>query len=162
VISSLVVVFYGFLPFLQRASAGNLQRAGAYLDTLEGVQVEVVAVPQARVSLNPEIAVPLLDLHTGKQLVSRAVPVPAPADVALQPLRFTWEYRNPAFYRAAIQDGVTLPVAVIAGDGAGRLPSWLAERLAHHRLSREFAVSENVFRYQTRVSVYLPAAAGDD
>jgi hypothetical protein len=162
VASSLAIVFFGFLPFLQRTSAVNLQLAGAYLDTLETEAVEVVALPQARVSVNAEIAVPLLDLHTAKRVVSRALQAPAPPDVARAPLRFTWEYRNPAFYGAGMRTAGPLPVAVIAGQGAESLPPWLAQRLAHHRLSREFTVSENVFGYQTLVSVYLPAAADGD
>jgi len=42
------------------------------------------------------------------------------------------------------------------------LPSSLAQHLAQHRLAREFAVSENVFGYQTLVSVFLPAETNGD
>jgi len=157
VATSLAIVFCGFLPFLQGTSAANLRLAGAYLDSLGTEAVEVVALPQARVPVNAEIAVPLLDLHTGTRVVSRSARAPSPPDVARMPLRFTWEHRNPAFYGAV--DNGPLPVAVIAGPGAERLPPWLAQRLAHHGLSREFTASENVFGYQTLVSVYLPAAA---
>lgn len=162
VATSLAVVFCGFLPFLQRMSAANLQHAGAYLDTLDGEAVEVVALPQLRARVNPEIAVPLLDLHTAKRLVSRAVRAPSPPDVAHLPLRFTWEHSGPAFYAAPMRDSGPLPVAVVASEDASQWPSWLAQRLAGHRLSREFAVSENVFGYQTLVSVYLPAATHAD
>lgn len=162
VASSLAIVFGGYLPFLQRNSAANLQAAGAYLDTLDNEAVEVVALPQRRARVNPEIAVPLLDLHTGKRLVAHGMHAPLPPEAAHLPLRFTWEYRHPASYAAGIRDGDALPVAVVAGEDVMDLPQWLAQRLAGHHLSREFSVSEKVFGYQTLVSVFLPAAASGD
>lgn len=158
--SSLVVALFGFLPFLQRASAANLMHAGAYLDSLEHERVEVVTLPQIHALVNPAIAVPLLDLHTGKRLVAGAAPGPPPAaSVSHSPLRFTWEYRNPSYYRTPAQDDRALPVAVVASEDTAILPRWLAERLAGHRPAREFAESENVFGYRTFVRIYLPASA---
>lgn len=158
VASSLAIVFCGFLPFLQRTSAANLQSAGAYLDSLSSETIEVVALPQRAARVNPQIVVPLLDLHTAKRLVADASPVAPPAGAARLPLRFTWEYRHPAFYADASRAASALPVAVVAGERVADLPPSLAQRLAQHRLAREFAVSENVFGYQTLVSVYLPDA----
>lgn len=159
--SSLAVTLFGFLPFLQRASAANLKHAGAYLDTLSDGWIEVVALPQVDAPVNPAISVPLLDLYTGKRLVSTAAQgPPPPAELARSPLRFTWEHRNPAYYRAPAHDSRMLPVAVIASDATASLPPWLAHRLAGHRLAREFTASEDVFGYRTFVSVYLPVAAG--
>ncbi|TAK50695.1 MAG: hypothetical protein EPO27_03760 [Betaproteobacteria bacterium] len=159
VASSLVIVFCGFLPFLQRNSAANLQTAGAYLDSLDDEAVEVVALPQRGARVNPAIVVPLLDLHTAKRLVADAARLPSPPEVARLPLRFTWEYRHPPFYGEAGQTAKALPVAVVAGERAADLPPSLAQRLARHRLTREFAVSEQVFGYQTLVSVYLPESS---
>lgn len=162
VASSLAIVFFGYLPFLQRNSAANLQAAGAYLNTLDSEAVEVVALPQRRARVNPDIAVPLLDLHTGKRLVAHAMHAPPPPDATHLPLRFTWEYPLPASYAAGIRDSEALPVAIVSGEGAADLPQWLVQRLAQHRLSREFAVSENVFGYQTLVSVFLPGPINGD
>ena len=159
VATSLAIVFCGFLPFLQRNSAANLQTAGAYLDSLENDAVEVVALPQLAARVNPEIVVPLLDLHTAKRLVADTTQPSPPPEVANLPLRFTWEYRHPKFYADAGRARGTLPVAVIAGERATNLPPSLAQRLAQHRLAREFTVSENVFGYQTLVSVHLPEAS---
>ena len=160
VATSLAITLFGFLPFLQRASAANLARAGAYLDTLGDESVEVVTLPQAGSPVNPAISVPLLDLYTAKRLVSRAPSdAPPPAQHALSPLRFTWEYRSPSYYRARAQDTRTVPVAVIASDQEAGLPPWLAQRLAYHRAAREFAESENVFGYRTLVRVYLPTTS---
>lgn len=161
VASSLAVVFCGFLPFLQRNSAVNLQTAGAYLDSLHADAIEVVALPQRAARVNPDIAVPLLDLHTGKQLVADAPLRPSPPELARLPLRFTWEYRHPPFYGDAGQAAGTRPVAVVSDGSAADLPLQLVERLARHRLARKFAMTENVFGYQTLVSVYLPEATHD-
>ena len=161
VATSLAIALFGFLPFLQGASAANLKHAGAYLDTLDDEWVEVVALPQAHAPVNPAIAVPLLDLHTGKRLASGAAPgAPPPAEIARSPLRFTWEYRSPAYYRAPAQDGRTLPLVVIASDIAGESPLWREQRLAGRRLAREFTASENVFGYRTFVRIYLPGSSG--
>lgn len=160
VASSLAIALFGFLPFLLGASAANLKHAGAYLDTLDDESIEVVTLPQVHASVNPAISVPLLDLHTGKRLVSGAASgVPPLAEHARSPLRFTWEYRSPAYYRARAEDTRMLPVAVIASDETASLPPWLAQRLARHRPAREFVDSENVFGYRTLVSVYLPTSS---
>ncbi len=156
VATSLAIALFGFLPFLRSASAANLMRAGAYLDTLGGDSVEVITLPHVSSPVNPAISVPLLDLHTGKLLLSREPSGAPPSQYALSPLRFTWEYRSPSYYRARAQDTRTLPVAVIASDGKASLPAWLVQRLASHRPAREFAESEHVFGYQTLVRVYLP------
>lgn len=160
VASSFAIALFGFLPFLLGASAANLKHAGAYLDTLDDESIEVVTLPQVHASVNPAISVPLLDLHTGKRLVSGAASgVPPLAEHARSPLRFTWEYRSPAYYRARAEDTRMLPVAVIASDETASLPPWLAQRLARHRPAREFVDSENVFGYRTLVSVYLPTSS---
>jgi hypothetical protein len=160
VASSLAIVYCGFLPFLQTNSAANLQSAGAYLDSLDSEMIEVVALPQRAARVNPEIVVPLLDLHTAKRLVADAARPSLPAELASLPLRFTWEYRHPGFYGHADRATWPLPVAVVSGEQTAALPPPLAQRLAQHRLAREFKVSENIFGYQTLVSVYLPEASG--
>lgn len=160
VASSLAIALFGFLPFLLGASAANLKQAGAYLDTLDDESIEVVALPQVHAPINPAISVPLLDLHTGKRLVSGAASsAPPPAEHARSPLRFTWEYRSPAYYRARAEDTRMRPVAVIASDDTASLPPWLAQRLASHHPAREFVASEHVFGYRTLVSVYLPTSS---
>ena len=158
VASSLAIALFGFLPFLLGSSAVNLKHAGAYLDTLSDEAIEVVVLPQVHASVNPAISVPLLDLHTGKRLVSGAASsAPPPGESARSSLRFTWEYRSPAYYRARAEDTRMLPVAVIASDDTASLPRPLAQRLASHRPAREFLDSERVFGYRTLVRVYLPS-----
>ena len=159
VASSVVIMVFGFVPFAQKASAANLEQAGAYLDSLEANTVEVVALPQLHALVNPAVSVPILDLFTSKRLVVRHDAVAAPATEALRnsSLRFTWAYRNPAYYAAGTDAPGESAVVVIASDPAQFLPASSGQRLQGYRLSRAFIVSENVFGYRTIVQVYVPA-----
>lgn len=161
VISALVTAALGYLPFLASTSAVNLQAAGAYLDSLDGERVEVIALGQPRSSVNPAVAVPLLDLFTAKEVVvSPASPnLPPPAGIDTSSVRFTWE----ALYRLSpltgLADGGRTAAVVLVSDGARRpLPDAVSRRIAGHDLAREFAVSDRVFRYKTIVAIYRPSA----
>lgn len=159
VVSSVVIMAFGFLPFSQQASAANLKQAGEYLDSLEGDRVEVIALPQLHALVNPAVSVPILDLFTAKRLVYRHDPESAPTAEALSKtsLRFTWEFRSPAYYAGATDSTGGSAVVVIASDPDQLLPASIGKRLQDFRLSREFSVSDNVFGYRTIVKVYLPA-----
>jgi len=158
VVSSVVTVAFGFLPFLQKTSAVNLKQTGEYLDSLAGDRVEVVVLPQVHALINPEVSLPILDLFTSKQLVYRDEPVVAPSSAALNQssLRFSWEHRNPSYYSAAADAPGGSAVVVIAADIDQPLPARAVNRLRGYRLSREFNVTENIFGYRTIVKVYLP------
>ena len=70
----------------------NLQQVGEYLDTLDAVDVEVVALQQSQAAINPAVSVPLLDLYTSKRLIVRLdKPAPAGPHADESSLRFTWE-----------------------------------------------------------------------
>jgi len=159
VASSIVIMVFGFLPFAQNASAANLKQAGEYLDSLEADRAEVIALPQLHALVNPAVSVPILDLFTSKRLVIRHDAVAAPAAEALgkSSLRFTWAYRNPAYYAAGTDAPGDSAVVVIASDPAQLLPASIGQRLQGYRLSRAFIVSEDVFGYRTIVQVYVPA-----
>ena len=161
VTSSLVVALFGYLPFLQTASAANLQQAGAYLDGADTQRIEVIALEQTRAGIHPAVSVPLLDLHTRKPLVYRPdlTPYSPPAGVATSPLRFTWEYALPRYYSATASNREPrTAVAVILSEPTQLLPQRVAQRLAQHCLSGEFLTSERVFGYQTIVRIYQPAS----
>lgn len=159
VASSVVITVFGFLPFVQGASAANLKQAGEYLDSLATDRVEVIALAQLHALVNPAVSVPILDLFTSKRLVLRNDLVAAPAAQVLNKssLRFTWEYRNPPYYAAATDATAAGAVLVIASDPAQLLPTSIGQRLQAYRLSREFVVQENIFGYRTLVQVYLSA-----
>jgi 4-amino-4-deoxy-L-arabinose transferase-like glycosyltransferase len=155
VVGSLLLAGTAYLPFLRGTSAANLKAAGEFLDALAGTQVEVYTPSPMTPEVNPAVSVPLLDLFTSKQLAYRYQPAPAPERVGRSPLRFTWTYRNPAYYQSAA--AVDAAVVVISSDVADDPASWpepLASRLAGHRLARRFAVTDGVFEHQTLVSVY--------
>lgn len=133
----------------------NLHQAGEYLDTLDGVEVEVVALQQRQAAINPAVSMPLLDLHTSKRLIVRPDgPAPAGPHADESSLRFTWEYRSPDYYDGGGRRAEA--VVVIADDEAQPLPDGIAQRLIDYRLSRQFIGSENVFGYKTVVKAYLP------
>ncbi len=159
VMSSMVIVLTGFLPFTQKASAANLKQAGEYLDSLAGEEVDVFVLPQLHALVNPVVSVPILDLFTHKHIVLRQDPIAAPSEETLSQssLRFTWGYRSPAYYDPVTDDTGGNAKVVIASDPAQPLSDSVGNRLKEYRLSREFAVSEQIFGYQTIVKVYLPA-----
>jgi hypothetical protein len=157
VASSLVVALYGYLPFLRGTSAMNLERAGAYLDSIEETRALVFTLPQGS-EVNPAVAVPLLDLYTGKELRPRGAPEAPPPAIRLREsaLRFTWEFRMPGY---AAVDGADedAAVVVVSADAREPLPDEVAGLLQGHRLARVLAQDEGVFRFRTLVRVYRRA-----
>jgi hypothetical protein len=158
VASSLVVALSGYLPFLRATSAANLEQAGALLDTLDGDSAEVIVLAATRSTVNPAIAVPLLDLHTRKQVAYRRdlAPLrpPPPEALALSPVRFTWELPTATFHLAP--PGQRAPVVLVMSAPDQPLPPAAAERLADYSEAWNLAASDGVFRYQTLVRIYRP------
>lgn len=161
VASSLVVAFYGHLPFLGRTSASNLQEAGAYLNGLEEETVEVFTPRREGAPVNPAVSVPMLDLYATKRVVYAYEEPPPEVSRAVQtsPLRFTWEYRNPGYYA----EGGPPPeertaVVVVSDDLDAPLPADLERRLGSLDLARTFARDEGVFEHRTLVRVYRSRA----
>ncbi|MCL5024621.1 MAG: glycosyltransferase family 39 protein [Nitrospirae bacterium] len=160
VMSSLIVAYFGYLPFLEKVSMVNLETAGKFLNGGSCKSVEVFVLPQKAAGLNPSIAVPLLDLFTAKQIIYRHE-APASAlgkEEETSPLRFTWEYRNPPYYRDEGGRSEGVPVVVISAEPGEALPATVKQRLNGYRLAREFDVNEGIFAFRTVVSVYRTAA----
>lgn len=157
--SALTVALAGYLPFLHTTSAMNLKQAGELLDAMDGDTVEVIVLPPTRSSVNPAVAVPLLDLHTRKRLVHRRdlnlVLSPPPGALAISPVRFTWEIPDAAFFLSP--PGRHVPIVVVMSAADQSLPEAAASRLAGYAETRRFAVSDHVFRFQTLVRIYEPA-----
>lgn len=152
--SSLTLVLFAYLPFAERMSAVNLERAGAYLDSLKYGEIEVITQAGLPLVANPAVHVPLLDLFTAKRIRYQYDPRhPRPVDVETSSLRFTWLYRNPGYYEGGQADR-TVPVVVLTEAGAGSLPDSGAGRLAGRRLLNEFVTSEGVFQSGVSVRVY--------
>lgn len=153
VASSLAVALYGFLPFLERNSLGNLRTAGRYLDTLPEERAEVLTPVPPGAEVNPAVAVPLLDLYTRKRLVHVPAPIAAGASVERSPLRFTWEVQAPGLYGPDPGGGATALV-LVADDLRAPPSAEVGSRLAGHVLARAFTADEGVFRFRTMVGVY--------
>lgn len=158
VVSSLVTGVLGYVPLLKGMSAVNLMAAGAYLDGLDVDAVEVHVLPQPRSLVNPGIVVPILDLFTHKRIIyhERAMARPDAAAIATSPLRFTWAYRAPSYYRAGAEIPARVAVAVIGAGDDPRLPPDVAHRVADMPIAGEFAVSDEFFRFQTLVRIFGP------
>ncbi|GEM_PF-279811 len=159
VISALVTATFGYLPFLSGTSAVNLKDAGAYLSSIGGQSVEVIVLAQARSSVNPAAAVPILDLHTDKDIVIAGTsPDLAPPDsIGTSPVRFTWETPSPLYPKAAPAAPTDAAALAVISDGrGGPLPEPVRRRIAELKRISEFAVSDRVFRYKTIVTIYRP------
>ncbi len=160
--SSVVVAIFVYLPFVKKISTVNLKDAGRYLDTLDMETVEVFTPTPAEPVANPAVAVPILDLHTQKKLTYRyqAESLPPPARIETSSLRFTWEYKNPAYY-ARDDDLRNEPGAlvVISSEPDETLPAWIANKVKGRRKTAVFKTNEGVFRFRTVVTVYQPRAA---
>ncbi len=157
VITSLIIAVFAYLPFALSISAENVKQAGEYLNSLETESVEVVTLPLSDPVVNPSVAVPLLDLYTKKEIVYPYHPdqFPPPNDVATSALRFTWEYKNPEYYRRRdVRESAVLVVIRGEADGKSSEPEPVRKRLEERRLLRKFAAASDPFRYKTIVDVY--------
>lgn len=160
VATSLVIAFSAYLPFAKSMSAVNLKHAGGYLNTLPGNAIEVVTIAPGDPVANPAVSVPLLDLFTHKQIryhYSDESILPR-EEVLRSSLRFTWEYRNPAYYEAGPERIAAIPVVVLSNASDGPVPAGLVGKLDGYRLSRSFQVNEDVFEYTVGVGIYLPVS----
>lgn len=156
-ISSLSIAVLAYRPFMEKNSTVNLEKAGEFLNTLEGQTVEVYTLPQQEAALNPAVAVPLLDLFTHKNILYEydARAFPHAEDPAASPLRFTWEYINPPYYEGGRgRRERNRPVAVLSGGPAETLPGNIETRLEGYRLLRTFDTYEGVYSFRTVVAVY--------
>ncbi len=164
---SLIIAVFAYLPFLQQTSAQNLQRAGAFLNTLNGRDVEVVTLPRKDDDVNIAVSVPILDLFTNKRIHYSYKPqyAPSPEEIAVSPLRFTWTYKNPDYYSWGPSQDFGLSgyrsetssetaVAVISGELVSALPGEVALSVKKYRNSKSFCIPDNIFDHQTLVTVY--------
>jgi len=89
---SIAVGAFGYLPFLRKNSAANIERAGRYLDSLGIAEAEVYTLSSENSSVNPAVAVPILDLFTKKRLSYHySGKKPETEEMFRSPFRFSWE-----------------------------------------------------------------------
>jgi len=160
VITSLVITFHGYLPFVQRISAVNLKNAGEFLNSIDAQNVEVFTLPQIYSKINPAVSVPILDLFTNKKVIYHydVNHIPSKEQIEKSSLRFTWDYKNPKYYSVRIKDlKAKTAVAIILSDIKQDLPKHLKQKIAAYKISKVFKTSDKLFRYRTIVKVYQSA-----
>lgn len=157
VLSSIVIAVFLYLPFLQKMSASNLRDAGVYLNTLDAPAAEIITLPADAPVIHQSVSVPVLDLFTSKNLSYDFHPEEdLPEKARTSPLRFSWTFRNPAYYRNTLVDNDT-PLVIITSDYEVTLPHEFNERLKHYEKLAEFSSTTDLFQYSPRVFIYTPA-----
>jgi hypothetical protein len=162
--SSIVVAIMAYLPFLQRMSTVNLKDAGAYLDSIEEKGAEVFTIPSKETIVNVAVAVPMLDLFTGKDIYYHhdAAYSPPFEEIKESPLRFTWEFKNPPYYEyPPLKKGLGIyeqnhTLVIISNGNIKSLPDDIAKRLKGYGNARVFDTSEGIFGFNPVATVYLP------
>jgi len=153
---SFVVAFAGFLPLLKSLGVQNLQAAGKYLNAVSGENVIMISLASEEAVVNPDIAVPMLDIYTDKRLQYEEVPKSEQAleRARTSPLRFTWEYPIPEFYvlGAGKQDVDALVVISESLDQAP--PADMASKFMSYPVRKMFQRSSHIFQHQTFATVY--------
>jgi 4-amino-4-deoxy-L-arabinose transferase-like glycosyltransferase len=155
VTTSLAITLGAYAPFLEKISLVNLRDAGKYLDALDDDSVEIYILPQQRSAGNTEMAVPLLDLYTGKRIFSRELPAAQPerSSISRSSLRFTWEVRRPPFYDAQ-EHGACPPLAILSGEPVTAVPPGVDRHQGGLSLVKRFESSTGVFKYKIFVTVF--------
>ncbi|MBI5635181.1 MAG: hypothetical protein HZA15_17070, partial [Nitrospirae bacterium] len=154
--SSLVLVYSAYLPFLNTTGMANLKHAGQYLNTLNCDSVEVYALPQESSSGSTFAAIPILDYHTVKKIVSPQEWPGHMQDSTTQKssLRFTWETTKPDLYS---QPETDKSCAVVIISGRALDPAAVAftqKDPGPLKALKEFGLTSEVFKYQTFVTIF--------
>lgn len=159
VVTTAVIVAAGYLPFFESTSASNLKQAGEYLDSIHAGTAEVHVLPQTRSSVNPDVAVPLLDLFTDQQLVygGGGGSAHAPRSIVDLPWRWTWEVPTLGYLPTADTAAMATTVVVIQSEEDQPVSEYLAKRIHGYRLQKEFTKTSGVFRFRTIVKIYQRA-----
>ena len=168
VVVSLAVTFVASMNFLQHHySAVNLKDAGSYLNTIEQANIAVIVLPQPQTAVNPAVVLPLLDYYSDKKFHRvGGVAIPNPIDERSQrisSLRFTWEVKQHVYPIIKYEEVIPAPVLVLlSSDNEKQLPDSVAGILNHYVLDERFSVTDDVFRFQSVVTVYRHKANVQD
>jgi hypothetical protein len=156
--TSLVIAIFAYLPLAGHMSAVNLKHAGAYLNTLGVADVEVITLPPKEPFINQAISVPLLDLFTNKRIRYRYEPgaLPPREEIERSSLRFTWEYRNPAYYEDTPPGAERSIIVLIADAADNAMPKSLERNGIHYDQTRFFCINEAIFKHNVGIGIYQP------
>ena len=157
VVFSLALALFVYLPFLRKISTVNLVAAGDFVDGIGKGEVRVETILPDDPVMNPAVAVPLLDFSMQRHFVydydAAAYRQPWES-IATSPLRFTWRYQNPSYYRQGRDSQKLAALVVIANSTDAALPSRIKAEAEAFSKKKVFSVSEGVFQFQTLVSVW--------
>lgn len=157
IMTTLVTCIFVYRPFLQQTSDINISRAGQFLDDLDIDHVEVFTAPQQNYPINPAIAVPLLDLATSKKIVYHYEPGASTPDEDYHTsrFRFSWEYRNPAYYTdEAGERPVKTAFVLISAKPEDAIPTGMENTIKGLHRTRSFTIANQLYEYQTLVRIY--------
>ena len=157
VMSSLAIAIFTYLPFLQKTSYVNLKNAGMFLNAIDAENIEVLTISSVDDVLNQAVSVPILDIFTEKNISyhydERLLPMPK--KFRESSFRFTWEYKNPAYYTVNNSDSEKAgALVVISGSPEPPFTAYIEERAKKYHNFRMFKVSEGIFQHRTSVKVY--------
>lgn len=155
-VSTVLLTASTTLPFLEKTSANNLKLAGEYLNSINAENIAVYVLPGTKSSINPLIAIPILDIFT-----TNSIDYPdtnsqkMPKNLTQLPWRWTWEL-NPVQYLSVVPKSRNnhRTVVVIHSEDNQPLPDHVADKIRDYHLRKDFNVSASVFRYKTYVRVY--------
>lgn len=156
---SLTVAMFAYMPLLQSMSLVNLRNAGTFLDSVDAERVEVFALPSVNSTVNPSVAVPILDLYTGKEIhyhYDNSISLPSES-IDTSPIRFTWGYKNPGYYVRTQKGPVANTITVITNHGDDILPELIKDKLKGYKRIRVFEETDDLFLYSPVVTIYSPA-----
>jgi hypothetical protein len=154
--TSFVVAFLGFLPFLKTLGVQNLQATGKYLNTLSLTNIGVVSLAGKNAVVNPDTAVPVLDIYAQKKLLYEERPANQEIleKAKTSPLRFTWEFPLPRYYKKDTGGKAVEGIVIISDDRSRTLPHDIENIISLYPTKKIFQQSSNIFQHQTFVTVY--------
>jgi 4-amino-4-deoxy-L-arabinose transferase-like glycosyltransferase len=154
VLTSFAVAFFLFLPFLKKNSTVNLMAAGNFLNQLPGQSVEVITDKQVELLANTAVAVPILDLHTDKEIIyTQKIDKPAEEEIRNLSLRFTWNLETPAYYQRILKEK-SPQLVLISSRIRPPQSKEFKEKIKHYTKRRIFQETCGVFKMKFLVTVY--------
>lgn len=148
--ASFCIAALGYMPFLKTDPLANLKSAAEVMDSMEGDSVRLITEAQDSI-INPAVTVPIIDLYTSKRISYKydMKPQRSDAEIAVSPLRFTWQYINPYYYQQGDAD-----VSALVYISPRRGPE-IGQALHNYYLSSVFDIDNGLYQFRPYVSVFV-------
>lgn len=150
-LSSLVLAIAAYAPFLQTNSLVNLKLAGERMDSMGVDSVRVITSPQRSV-INPDVAVPLLDLYTSASIAyeQEMNTDRARKEISKSSFRFTWTYNNPSYYSVDKVSAYIVTVVVSPEPPEPYMPE-----LRGLELLDKYDINEGLYKFRPHAYIYV-------